>query len=221
MPLQKTTLTFVENLIANNTREWFTENKPTYESAKADFTQLIGQVMDLCGIGEKVTGNKPANMLFRIYRDVRFSPDKSPYKKNLAAVVAPGGKKDELSGIYIHLQPGESFAASGLYAPMPDQLAAARQELDYNADALKAIVNAKSFKAFFNKIEGESLSRPPKGYEADNANIDLLKMKQFYVSNPITDAEWVEPGIEEKLAEVYKAVQPFNAFFKAAIQGKE
>ena len=220
MPLQTSTLAFVANLIDNNNREWFAENKPAYEAAMDDFITLVGRVMELCGVGEKTTGNKASSMMFRIYRDVRFSSDKSPVKKNIAAVVAPGGKKDELSGMYIHLQPGESFVACGLYAPLPAQLAAARQELDYNGAKLKAILEVKAFKKYFAKIEGEQLSRPPKGYDAENLNIDLLKMKQFYVSTPIADGEWVAAGIEEKLADIFKTVQPFNQFFKAAVADK-
>ena len=220
MPIQKSTLTFLEGLKQNNDREWFAAHKREYDTAKEDFTAFTARVMDLCGVGEKVSGNNAANMLFRIYRDVRFSTDKSPYKNNLAAVVAPLGKKDELSGIYIHLQPGNSFLAAGLYAPTPDQLAAARQELDYNGSKLLAITGTDTFKKYFKKIEGETLTRPPKGYDANHLYIELLKNKQFFVSTPITDAEWTTDGMEKKIAEAYKIVQPFNRFFKEAIAGK-
>jgi len=218
--LQPSTLKFLKDLSKNNNRAWFEEHRKQYESAKTDFLFLVEGLIKNIGIFDKPIAELQAkNCTFRINRDVRFSKNKSPYKNNMAGYFNKAGKKGIGAGYYFHCQPGESFAAAGIWMPEPEVLAKIRQEIDYNFDEWKKIINSRAFKNNFpNGLEsGESLSRPPKGYDISNPAIHYLKMKSFIVSKNFTDNDILAKGVEKEIAKAFKAMKPMIDFFNRAI----
>src|ERR1044071_9378309 len=140
-------LKFLKDIKKNNDRVWFEKNKPRYLEAKQDFEDFVATVLKEFTKFDEGLGNLEAKKLaFRIYRDVRFSKDKSPYKTNMGAGFSPNGKLVQEPGYYIHIEPGKSFVAGGIYMPDATNLAKIRQEIDYNADKLMKVMNSKSFK---------------------------------------------------------------------------
>src|SRR3989304_4261485 len=132
--LKKSTLTFLKKLKKNNNREWFNANKHLYDDARYDFEVFVFDlIQNISVFDESVSGLEPKDCLFRIYRDVRFSKDKAPYKQNFGAVIQIGGRKSSKSGYYIHLEPGgKNMLASGIYMPMPDKLSSVRNHVAEN-----------------------------------------------------------------------------------------
>jgi len=163
-------------------------------------------------------GLDPKKLPFRIYRDVRFSKDKSPYKTNMGAGFSPNGKLVEEPGYYLHLEPGKSFIAGGIYMPNPTNLTKIRQEIDYNTDKLNKVMKSKTFKSLFNGFdEFDKLKTVPKGYAKDHPAIEILKLKSFIVSSPFSDKEVADKKFVKKAAQVAKAIKPLNDFLKEAI----
>src|SRR5258707_9314496 len=134
-------LTFLRSLSKNNNREWFEKNKTTYLQAKDAFDQFLETLLEeLTKFEDGLAGLNPRKLGFRIYRDVRFSKDKRPYKINMGAGFSPGGKMMQEPGYYIHIEPGKSFIAGGMYMPEPENLSKIRQEIDYNPKALLKVL---------------------------------------------------------------------------------
>ncbi|HMO61950.1 MAG TPA: DUF2461 domain-containing protein [Ferruginibacter sp.] len=217
--LQHTTLKFLKALKQNNNKAWFDANRKNYEAAKTDFIAFVQQLIN--GISQfdvEVNGLLAKSCIFRINRDIRFSKDKSPYKTNMGAYINPGGKKENTPGYYIHLEPGKSFIAGGLYVPEAAMLAKVRQEIDYNFEAWKSIISNKNFKKYFTTVDGiETLSRPPKGYEANNPAIEYLKMKSFIVSRNFTDEIMVSKTLLKESLNTFNAMKPMIDFLREAI----
>ena len=221
--LQPATIKFLKDLKKNNHRDWFEKNRKQYEAAKDDFAILVQSVIEK--FGKKDEAIAPLNAkgcMFRINRDVRFSKNKDPYKSNMGASFSKGGKKSPLAGYYFHCEPGNSFVGGGLWMPEVDGLKKLRQEIDYNFDDFKKIIGSKKFVATYEKLgdsEGTSLSRPPKGYEADNPAIEYIKMKSFVAMTPVTDAELTDKTLMKKITGAFEALQPFIAFINHALEG--
>ena len=219
--LQPSTIKFLKELKKNNNKPWFETNRKSYEAAKEDYISLIDSVIAAISKFDEPIGNlKAKECIFRINRDVRFSKDKSPYKSNMGAFIKPGGKKVNAPGYYFHCEPGQSFAAGGLYMPEPAQLAKIRQEIDYNFDEWEEILHHKTFRKYFTKgVDGiDVLSRPPKGYAEDNPAIAYLKMKSFIVSRPLTDAELLDKNLTREIAKTFEAMKPMIDFLNHAMQ---
>jgi uncharacterized protein (TIGR02453 family) len=192
-----------------------------YENAKADLQSMVGQLIPaIASFDEPIGALQVKECTFRINRDVRFSKNKSPYKNNMAAYFSRGGKKASVAGYYFHCEPGKSYAAGGFYSPMPAELAKIRQEIDYNFDEWKKIMDNKTFKKNFpNGVDGiESLQRPPKGYDEANPAIHYLKMKHFIVSKPITDAELQSKTLVKDVAKIFQTMKPMLDFLNLAVE---
>ena len=218
--LQRSTINFLKALEINNNKPWFDEHRKVYEAAKADVQNMVGQLIPtIAAFDEPIGALQIKDCTFRINRDVRFSKNKLPYKNNMAVYLSPGGKKAVAAGYYFHIEPGKSYAAGGFYSPMPAELSKIRQEIDYNFDALKTIIDQKTFKKFFpTGIDGiASLVRPPKGYDENNPAIHYLKMKHFIVSTPLTDAQLQDGNLVKELAKIFAAMKPLNDFLNHAI----
>ncbi len=212
-------LGFLNALKENNNREWFQENKKDYEEAKAEMLCIIQRLIDEISIFDSTIGSLEAKQcLFRIYRDVRFSKNKEPYKTNMGAYMVMGGRKSGNAGYYLHLEPGNSFVGGGIHNPDPKQLKAIRDEIAYAGDDLVSIVEAKDFKRFFLKIEGDSLVRPPKGFDPESKNIDLLKMKSFTVFQALDDSILMADNFTDQILPVFKAMLPFVGFLNGAFK---
>lgn len=218
--ISKNTLQFLKDLKINNNRDWFLENKPRYETAKTEFEGFIDALIaEISKYDNSIGHHTGKECVFRIYRDVRFSKDKSPYKTHLGAHITSAAKKSEIhtrAGYYIHIGPGESMLAGGAYLPQGPWIKAIREEIAYNAADLKKIINGIKFKEFFGEIEGEKLKKAPKGYEPDHPEIELLKYKSFLASHKCSDATITSKEFLNHSAEVFKVLHPFDAFLNRA-----
>jgi uncharacterized protein (TIGR02453 family) len=219
--IQKTTMQFLKDLSKNNNKPWFDTNRKKYEAAKENVIALVAQLLQGVGNFDKAIGELEAKKcMFRINRDVRFSSNKEPYKTNMGAWFNAGGKKEWNGGYYLHIEPGNCFMAAGLYQPDADKLSKVRQEIDYNYQDFKKIVENKNFMQTFgtlSKEEGMVLSRPPKGYDINNEAIDYIKHKSFVARKKINDDEIMDKNIVKKLVGDYKLLYPFIKFLNEAI----
>ena len=219
--IQIATLDFLKALQNNNNKPWFDENRKLYEAAKENIQDLTGKLIPAIAEFDDAIGSlQIKDCTFRINRDVRFSKNKTPYKTNMAAYFSRGGKKANVAGYYFNCEPGKSYAAGGFYSPMPVELGKIRQEIDYNFDEWKKMIDSKEFKRYFPEgIDGiESLIRPPKGYTEDNLAITYLKMKHFIVSKPLTDTEIQSKTLVKDIAKVFETMKPLVDFLNRSIE---
>jgi uncharacterized protein (TIGR02453 family) len=208
--LQADTLEFLRQLVRNNNREWFQENRKKYDDARADLEKLVGYLLTEISKFQDLGNTQVKDCIFRINRDVRFSKNKAPYKSNISAGIGPGGRSSGRIDYYLHIQPdGQSFLGGGMWAPAPEQLARYRQEVYYNAAELKDIINESSFRAFFPQIHGEVLKTTPKGYEKDHPEIELLRRKELFFSHPFSDKEVTSKGFAENTLKGIKLLKPY------------
>ncbi len=221
--LNPKTLQFLSKLKKNNSREWFNQHRDDYDAAKENFIELVNHILaNSSQFDEELSLLTYKDCIFRINRDVRFSKNKDPYKNNMAAYFVKGGKKSWLAGYYFHCEPGgKSFIGGGLYGGEPDQIKKVRQEIDYNWEEFKGILQHKQFKKLFEDLsrqEGMSLIREPKGYEKDNPAIDYIKLKNFIVSVPVTDEELTDKKLIKKMITCFTAMQPLLQFLNRAME---
>jgi uncharacterized protein (TIGR02453 family) len=212
-------LKFLKDLKKNNDRSWFEKNKPRYLDAKQGFEDFVSALLvEMTKFDAKLAGLDPKKLPFRIYRDVRFSKDKSPYKINMGAGFSPNGKLVQEPGYYIHIEPGnKSFVAGGIYMPDAANLAKVRQEIDYNAAGLNKIMKEKAFKKIFDGFdEFDKLKTMPKGYPKDHPHIELLKLKSFIVTHTYSDNEVLDKKFVKTIAGHAKAIRPLVDFIREA-----
>jgi len=213
-------LKFLKDIAKHNDRSWFEKHKPTYLECKQRYEDFVASLLqELIKFDEGLAGLNPKKLPLRIYRDVRFSKDKRPYKTNMGAGFSPKGKMEQEPGYYLHIEPGnKSMIAGGLYMPDPANLANVRQEIDYNAAALKKIIDNKKFKTAFGGFSQENkLKTVPKGYPKDHPDIELLKLKSFVVVHSFTDKEVLDKKFLKNVVAVAKMIKPLNDFLKEAI----
>lgn len=221
--LQPATLQFLRDIRDNNQREWYHAHKKEYKIAKADFEKAIGEILTvLVQHDEDMMGLRPKDCTFRLFRDVRFSKDKRPYKTNMGAAMARGGRKSWWPGYYIHLEPdGRSFVGGGLYRPPSALLKAVRQEIDYNQSAFKAILDAPAFQQYYGKLSGDTLQRAPKGYNNDHPALSWLKHKDFLGIHPVDDAVWTSKEAVAYVSKALLALQPLKRFLSQPMYDEE
>nr|WP_294945236.1 DUF2461 domain-containing protein [uncultured Mucilaginibacter sp.] len=218
--IQAQTLQFLKELAENNNREWFQVNKDWHDKARENLieltTSLISKVHQIDpGVNADLD---PKKSVMRIYRDIRFSKNKTPYKNNFGVSIPSHGLK--LGGVeyYLQIQPGKSFIAGGYWMPEAEHLKAIRQEIDYNAADLKKIVDDPGFVKLFGEFrKQEQLKTVPRDYSADNENIELLKLKSFIVFHQFTDKEVQSPKAADDIAALCGKIYPLNVFLKNAI----
>lgn len=210
---------FLKELKENNNKEWFEANRESYQEIRKELEILIQFILkELTPIDPDLSTLAVKDCMFRINRDIRFSNDKTPYKTNIGIVFSPGGKNSGNPSYYLHLEPGnKSFTGGGIYMPSSEYLSKIRQEIDFNSEDLKKILNDKKFKKFYKELYGEEkLKKAPKGYPSDHPDIELLKVKHYIVLHSIADKD-IETGFENKVLQAFKALKPFNDFLKVAI----
>ncbi|MBS4043998.1 MAG: DUF2461 domain-containing protein [Chitinophagaceae bacterium] len=221
--IQPATLKFLKDLKKNNSREWFEKNRKPYENAKLNFIEVTQEIIVQFGkIDPTISHLEAKKSVFRINRDVRFSKDKSPYKTNMGMFLSKSGKNATHAGYYFHLEPGDCFIGGGLYMPMADLLAKVRQEIDYNWNEFSKIISSKNFITHYNELNTSkeyTLTRPPKGYEADNPAIEFLKMKSWITGKKISEAELMDKKLIKNTVASFEALQPLIQFFNRAIDG--
>lgn len=218
--INPSTFDFLEELVDNNNRDWFMANKERHDVARENVINITTELIKkLHKIDPTVSADlDPKKSVMRIYRDIRFSKNKTPYKNNFGVSIPTNGTK--LGGVeyYLHLQPGKSFIGGGYWMPEADHLKAIRQEIDYNAADLKKIIDDAEFvKLFGNFRDQEKLKTVPKGYDADNENIDLLKLKSFIAWHPLKDKELSAAKAVDELARIITKMQPLNRFLQNAL----
>lgn len=214
-------ISFLSVLKENNYKEWFHENKPLYEEAKKEFEAFVGALIkEVKLIDNEVGFPEPKDCIFRIFRDIRFSNDKTPYKTNFGAYIAKGGsRKSEYGGYYFHLEPDNSLLAGGIWLPQPDILKAVREEIYHNTDEFLAILADKEFKKHLGSIDGDYvLKTSPKDYPKDWPHIELLKHKSYTVSKPLSQDIIGSDKLLDEVRAVFKAIKPLNTFFNRLIE---
>ena len=217
--LQTSTIDFNVQLGKNNNKPWFDKHKDAYDAAKKDFEVVTTAIITTLGETEPLFKEQQAkDCIFRIFRDVRFSKDKTPYKPNFGAFFSKGGRKYNGAGYYLHIEPGgKSFAGGGLWMPEVPVLKAVRQEIDYNFDEFRKITGEKQFKKIFGEVTGEQLKKVPQGYTADNPAGEYLKMKSFVVMHHLADEELTAKSFVKKTTEQFGVMRPFAEFLNRAI----
>lgn len=220
--IKKSTLQFLDNLKSNNNREWFNDNKELYKEALENFSAFIDELIPRIGLFDSSIAHRTAkDCIFRIYRDVRFSKDKSPYKTHFGAHITSAVKKSEIhskAGYYIHIEPRATMLGGGAYLPQGQWLKAIRQEIHYNAPELKKIINSADFKKYFGNMEGEKLKSSPRDYPANHPEIELLKYKSFLATNTCNDDMVISEIFLNHCADTFKALYPFDCFLNNAVE---
>jgi uncharacterized protein (TIGR02453 family) len=202
--LTKEVLEFLDRLHKNNNREWFAENKKEFqdnEQIARSFFSSVYKGLENQDAVEKL-------QIFRIYRDVRFSKDKSPYKKFLSAWFSRTRPYNRGS-YYIHVEPGASFVEGGFWEPNADDLMRIRKEFEHDDTEIRSILNDKVFVSYFNKLEGEELKTAPKGFDKAHPAIDIIRKKQFLITRKFTDKEVVHKNFEKEVLATFAAMRPF------------
>ena len=211
-------LKFLRLLSENNNRDWFHENKTLYQKAKEDFELVTLQMIAIVNEADpKIGPLEPKDCIFRIFRDTRFSKDKTPYKNNFGAYVNRGGRKSQFAGYYLHIQPDSSFVACGIHMPDPKVLNAVRQEIYHYPEEFKKILKSSSVKNTFGDIVGDKLKMAPKGFDQSFQDIDLIKMKSFNLIKYLNDNEILDEKFKFRFSEMIKVMVPFNQFFNQVI----
>jgi uncharacterized protein (TIGR02453 family) len=208
--IREATFEFLRNLEENNNREWFNENKAFYEQAKANFSEFSDTILTkLKEIEPDFANTQIKDCIFRINRDIRFSKNKAPYKNNLSVAFGPGGRHSGRIDYYFQLQDHETILGAGMWQPSPTNLAKFRQELDYNPELLKGIIEDPHFKETFPIVHGERLKRPPKNYSEDHPEIELLKCKELFFVRKYSNKEILQADFGDVLFAHMKVIKPY------------
>jgi uncharacterized protein (TIGR02453 family) len=203
-------LNFLDNLSQNNEKTWFDSHRADYETARKIFNDFIDHLIDEFRLSDHLQALSAKDCVTRIYRDIRFTRDKSPYQTNFSAIIAPGGKKSPEQGYYVSIQPhDQSMVAGGLYMPSPEQLDRFRQVIARNAAPFKAITSDKAFVEQFGKIEGERLKTAPKGYDRAHPEIELLRLKQVTIIHHASDQEVLAADFPGIVLTACRTMKPF------------
>jgi uncharacterized protein (TIGR02453 family) len=214
----KEILKYLEKLRANNDKEWFNKNKSEYLDAKASFEIFIDMLInEISEFDKSVAGVDAKSCMFRIFRDVRFSNNKAPYKTNFGAFIASGGRKSQLAGYYVHMEPGASFFGGGIYMPPAENLRLIRKQIfDYPNDFIE-VINNREFKKYFDGIFGEKLKTAPRGFPKDWEHIELLNHKHYAVAHLVNDDFWNKPEVIQNIIAIFKAQQQLNTYLNEII----
>ena len=212
-------LNFLSELKENNNKEWFDLNRNRYEASRKKVLLLTEMIIQEIGKFDHGIGNPdPKNCVFRIFRDVRFATDKTPYKTNMGSYIAPGGRKSISAGYYIHIEPGGSFVGGGSYCPPPDALKAIRTEIFDHPEEFNQLISKNSFRKAYPEMYDDKLKTAPKGFPKDFPEIDLLKFKSYAFTSKLDDAAVISDTYFGKIVDSMKELYPVNRFLNAALE---
>ena len=218
--IQRHTFDFLRELVENNNREWFQANKERYEAARENVIEFTVELLKLLhktdpSIDDALDAKK---CVMRIYRDIRFSKNKTPYKNNFGVSIPTKGIKAGRAEYYLQISPGNSFIAGGYWMPETAHLKAIRQEIDYNANDLKKIIDDAEFIKLFGEFrKQEQLKSVPREYNPENENIDLLKLKSFVAFHQLKEEELSAKDAVSKVAAICSKIYPLNVFLNNAL----
>ncbi len=218
--ISKSTLSFLKSLKKNNNREWFTENKPIFQTENERFISFADDIlfeMNKIDAIETQTGKKS---VFRIYRDVRFSKDKTPYKTHFSGSLKRATKLLR-GGYYFHIEPNNSFIGGGFWNPNPKDLLRIRKEIAVDASELREIINDKGFIKVFGKLQGDKVKTAPRGFDKNHTDLDLLQFKQYVISKKFSDKEILDKNFHLKVVETFKAMRPFFDYMSTVLTTDE
>ncbi|MFD1769258.1 DUF2461 domain-containing protein [Sphingobacterium suaedae] len=218
MRIEKQTLNFLKELGKNNNREWFQENKQMYDGALGNVKQFITDLIGALSTFDPHinTDIQASRCLFRIYRDTRFSKDKTPYKTWFSAGISVDGRKLDGPEYYVHIEPGKSFLAAGYWRPGKAHLDAIRQEIDYSYNELIEALAQGNWTVDDLSSE-DKLKRAPSGYHEDDPHIEVLKLKSFILYQGFTDAEITSDHALQQHVDTAKRIFPFKRFIHQAL----
>jgi uncharacterized protein (TIGR02453 family) len=212
-------LKFLRSLKRHNNREWFQQHKDIYEhSVKGPMEDLISALAtDFAKFAPEMVASPKASA-YRIYRDTRFTKDKSPYKTHVAAVFPRTGLgKHEGAGFYLHIAPTELLLGGGLYMPLPEDLSAVREAIAAHPKSFLKVIDSAQFRRFFGSMAGERLSRVPRGFPADHPAADFLRYKQFLASRTLTAEAATTASFYRLVVDTFRAMVPFVRFLNDPI----
>ncbi len=212
-------LQFLTELTENNNREWFNDNRKRYEESRDKVIFLTDVLINEIGLFDsQVLGLSPKDCVFRIFRDVRFSKDKRPYKTNFGSFICKGGRKSMNPGYYFHIEPGNCFVGGGIYMPPAEPLRTIRSYMADHAEEFLEIINESAFKKNFPEMYNDTLKTAPKGFPKDHAFISLLRYKSFIFSKGMKDSVVTSDKYVEQMVEHFKQLQALNAFLYEALE---
>lgn len=218
--IESSTFQFLHDLSLNNNREWFNQHKNNYEKSLQNVHAFTAEIIKGLAEFDKTIPEDlhPKNCVMRIYRDIRFSKDKTPLKTNFGIAISSNGKNFKGPGYYIHIQPQQCFLAGGSWHPQGDELKAIRQEIDYNGADLHEVLEAKSFKKYFSGFDREgALKTTPKGYSADHPDIEFLKLKSFSVTHSLSNHDLEKADSTKLILKAFENLYPLMVFLRNAI----
>jgi uncharacterized protein (TIGR02453 family) len=202
--IPKNTISFLKELKLNNNRDWFNENKERFNAILSEVKIFAQEVNDSLNVSDDIEKLK----IFRIYRDLRFSKDKTPYKKNIG--MAFHRSKPELrGGYYLEISADESFVAVGFWNPKKEDLLRIRKEIEVDGQEFTSIISQKKIKEIWGEIKGEEVKTSPKGFSADHQHIDLIKKKQFIFIKKLKEEEILDESFQKRLVSYFVSIRPF------------
>ena len=216
----KTALGFLKSLKQNNDRDWFNENKKVFLQSSEEFQKFVGLL--IAGINKfdsTVGATEPKDCIFRIYRDVRFSPNKEPFKTNFGAYIAKGGRKSPYAGYYFHLDAEESFASGGIYMAPSEVMKRIREDIDLYPEQFLSVVNDKKFAKTFKFFEDEKLKRVPQGFDKDSPVAEFLKFKHITPYHNLSEKDLTSNELLRNTLDVYETLKPLVDFLNRSING--
>ncbi len=202
--ISKAELDFLSELEKNNNRDWFTENKKRFENHQKVIKTFFQEINEEFGKQDSIEKMQ----IHRIYRDIRFSKDKTPYKINFS-VSFDRTKPHLRGGYYLHIQPGGSFVGGGFWEPNAEDLNRIRKEFEMDDEEIRAIIADENFKKYFGELKGEELKTAPKGFDKTHPAIDLIRKKQYLISRSFTDKEVTSENFKTEVLATFKAMRPF------------
>ena len=205
--IQPATLKFLKDLAKHNDRDWFNAHKQAYLSAQQNMIGFVDELIVEMNKHDDIENVSGKRSLFRIYNDVRFSKDKSPYKARFAFSLSRSSKLRR-GGYYVNLKPGSSSLGCGFFSPNPADLNRLRVDIDYNYQRWNKILKSKGIQSNF-VLTGDKVATAPRGFDIKHPAIDLLRHKQFVLRHYYTDAEILAPGFLKEVNKTFKAVRPF------------
>lgn len=213
------TVHFLSNLKENNTRDWFNDNRSEYEFARQNFSDFTNSLIATIASFDKSIGTLEAkDCTFRIYRDMRFSANKAPYKTNMGAYISRGGKKSSFAGYYFHLEPNGSFISGGIYMPSSSVLSSIRKDMETYPEEFMGIVEGEDFKNTFPSIGSESLKRVPQGFSTDSPVANYLKLKHITPTHSLSNQMLASDEFFDYATNIYKRMLPLIEFLNEAIE---
>lgn len=201
-------LAFLNKLKLHNDRDWFNANKEEFIVEQTSVSVFAEELLQHLNVHDVIETPSGAKSIYRIYRDTRFSKDKTPYKTHWSGSYKRAGK-NRRGGYYFHIEPGNSFIGGGFWGPNANDLKLIREELAFDAAPLREILKAATFISSFGKLQGEQLKTTPKGFESDNEAIDLLRYKQYLLLRQFSDEEVLSPDFLNEANQTFKNMRPF------------